>query len=260
MRKVIKIMQIEYRQTKSFIEELQELRKDVDLYLFHRRWQGMLEGKQPWEDKLLTSATRFYVHAVVQWRRVVKRTVDLFVSTLAVSLSSPLMALIAVAIKLSSPGPVLFKQVRVGQRGKTFTMYKFRSMRRDAEVKSGPVWAKENDPRITSFGWFLRKTHLDELPQFFNVIKGEMSLVGPRPERPHFVHELRKAIPHYDRRLCVKPGITGLAQLRQGYDETIEDVKRKLRYDTLYIRKMCPILDFKVLSMTFGAVIFGTGH
>ena len=125
---------------------------------------------------------------------------------------------------------------------------------------TGPIWASSRDARITRIGTFLRRAHLDELPQFFNVLRGDMSLVGPRPERPHFVKQLRKAIPHYDRRLCVKPGITGLAQIKRRYDESIADVKKKVRYDVLYIRKMCPVLDFMVLALTVKAVLMGTGR
>jgi lipopolysaccharide/colanic/teichoic acid biosynthesis glycosyltransferase len=133
-------------------------------------------------------------------------------------------------------------------------------MRQDAELATGPVWAKQDDPRITRVGSFLRKTHLDELPQFFNVLKGEMSIVGPRPERPHFVSELRKAIPHYDRRHFARPGVTGLAQVKRRYDETLKDVRNKVRYDVLYIRKMCPFLDMKLIFMTVGACLLRTGR
>ena len=139
-------------------------------------------------------------------------------------------------------------------------MYKFRSMIQNAEDTSGPVWAKADDPRITRIGKFMRKTHLDELPQLYNVLRGDMSIVGPRPERPYFVNELRKVIPHYDRRFYAKPGITGLAQIKRHYDETLSDVKKKLRYDRLYVQKMCPLLDLKVMAMTVGSVILQTGR
>jgi lipopolysaccharide/colanic/teichoic acid biosynthesis glycosyltransferase len=167
---------------------------------------------------------------------------------------------VALAVKLDSAGPIIYSQTRVGLRGKHFKIYKFRTMRQDAELLTGPVWARQNDARITRIGNFLRKTHLDELPQFFNVIKGEMSLVGPRPERPHFVSELRTAIPHYDRRHFAKPGVTGLAQVKRSYDETIADVRKKVRYDVLYIKKMCPLLDIKVIFMTLGECILRTGR
>ena len=249
---------MEYQETKTFAQELQEIKKDIELYLFHRRYQRMAEGKFSWEDRLWTFFTKTYVRAIVHWRQIAKRSIDIAVAIIGLIVSFPLAVLIMAAIKLDSPGPIFLRQSRVGFKGKTFSMIKFRSMRHDAEVHTGPVWAKESDPRVTRVGNFIRKTHLDEIPQLLNVLKGEMSLVGPRPERPHFVHEFRQVIPHYDRRLCVKPGITGLAQVRQGYDETLEDVKRKLKYDTLYIRNMCPLLDLKVLSMTLIAVALGT--
>ncbi len=248
---------------------IDELKNEFQLYLMYRKYQKMRAGEIPWEERFLSifaksalkrSVATISSRAVSSWRRVVKRSLDLTVSLIGIALSSPLMVLIAIGIKLDSRGPVFFKQARVGMKGKIFNMYKFRTMYRDAEVKTGPVWAKENDPRITRIGLFLRKTHLDELPQFFNVLRGEMSLVGPRPERPYFVQEFRKIIPHYDRRLYAKPGITGLAQIKRRYDETIGDVKKKVRYDVLYIRKMCPVLDMMVLAMTFRSVILGTGR
>ncbi len=240
---------------KTFSEFVQEMKEEVSFFLFHRRYQKTMEGKTPWEEILWINATKFRTELIVHWRSLVKRSIDFTVATFGLIVSAPVMALAAIAIKLSSPGPVLFGQVRVGKKGKPFMMFKFRTMRSDAELLTGPVWATEHDPRITRIGMFLRKTHLDELPQLINVFKGEMSLVGPRPERPYFVREFRKVISHYDRRLCVKPGITGLAQVRQGYDRTIEDVKRKAKYDFLYIEKMCPLLDMKVIAMTVGAVI-----
>jgi lipopolysaccharide/colanic/teichoic acid biosynthesis glycosyltransferase len=133
-------------------------------------------------------------------------------------------------------------------------------MYQDAESRTGPVWATSNDPRITSVGKFLRKTRLDEIPQFFDVVRGEMSLVGPRPERPHFVEMLSKEIPLYKRRLSVKPGITGWAQIKQGYDTSIEDVKSKVRYDLFYIENMSFRMDIKILLMTFYVIITGKGN
>ncbi len=250
----------------SFAEEL---KSEFQLYLLYRRYQKMRSGEIPWEERFLSAFAKSSLRRslktlsyriVISWRRMVKRALDLTVSITGITVSAPVMVLIALAIKLDSRGPVFFKQARVGMKGKIFNMYKFRTMCQDAEAKTGPVWAKENDSRITKIGLFLRKTHLDELPQFFNVLTGEMSLVGPRPERPYFVQEFRKIIPHYDRRLATKPGVTGLAQIKRRYDETIEDVKKKVRYDVLYIRKMCPVLDIMVLAMTFKSVVLGTGR
>ncbi len=244
----------------SLKSSMREFKVSFERDLVLRRYQKWMQGEVPVEDKLVDAYAKVRTQFVISWRHGIKRVLDLVVSSIGTLLCAPLMLVIAIAIKLESKGPVLYKQIRVGKRGKCFNMYKFRSMRQDAEVSTGPVWAKENDPRITRMGNFLRKTHLDELPQFFNVLRGEMSIVGPRPERPHFVGEFRKVIPHYDRRLCAKPGVTGLAQVKRRYDETLADVKKKLRYDVLYTEKMCPILDVKVIFATVGTVIFGTGR
>ena len=256
----------ETRENESMIDELKQ---NARLFMMFRRYQKMRTGELLWEDRFLSTFEKsslskslkvLRVRLVLSWRSIVKRSLDIFVSIAGMVVAFPVMASIAVAVKITSRGPVFFKQTRVGMRGKIFNMYKFRTMTQDAEAKSGPVWAKANDPRVTPIGAFLRKTHLDELPQFINVLRGEMSLVGPRPERPYFVQEFRKVIPHYDRRLFAKPGITGLAQIKRRYDETIHDVKKKVRYDVLYIRKMCPVLDMMVLAMTVKAVVLGTGR
>jgi len=153
-------------------------------------------------------------------------------------------------VRLSSGGPALFRQQRIGQDGVPFTLYKFRSMYRDAEAVSGAVWAKKDDPRITPVGKWLRRLRLDELPQLFNVLKGDMSIVGPRPERPEFVAELEKRIPFYRQRHCVKPGITGWAQINHKYGDTIEDTIAKLEYDLYYIKNLAPALDALIMLRT----------
>lgn len=237
-----------------------DFKKDLDFYFWQRKYQKAMEGSVPIEEKVLLSLTKISTVFILSWRGLVKRAADIVLSAIGVIVTFPVMALIGIAIKMDSRGPMIFKQARVGMRGKTFSMLKFRTMCQDAEALTGPVWAKERDPRVTRVGHFIRKFHLDELPQLVNVLKGEMSLVGPRPERPYFVSEFRKIIAHYDRRLCVKPGITGLAQLKRGYDETIEDVKKKLRYDLLYVQKVCPLLDVKLLAMTVGSVLLRTGR
>ena len=183
--------------------------------------------------------------------QALKGTFDVLAACVLLVLTVPILLILAVLVKLTSRGSVLFYQVRVGKDGRLFRMYKLRSMYSDSERETGPVWAAEADPRITPVGRFLRKTHLDELPQLLNVIKGEMSLVGPRPERPPFVEELCRRLPAYRRRLCVKPGITGLAQVRHQYDQSFEDVRKKLAYDLLYIRRMCWMVDLGIMLRTF---------
>lgn len=177
-----------------------------------------------------------YIHPVTAQA---KRAMDILGALTGIILTLPLWPLIALAIKWESPGPVFFRQQRVGRIYpdyiEFFYMIKFRSMRQDAETKTGAVWATKNDPRVTRVGNFLRKTRLDELPQFINVLQGDMSLIGPRPERPHFCHKLEAAIPFYvERTYGIAPGITGLAQVSQGYDETLDDVRSKLAYDLAY--------------------------
>ncbi|MFA6468663.1 MAG: sugar transferase [Bacteroidota bacterium] len=199
-------------------------------------------------------------HIMQPWEESAKRLTDIIVSLLILTFSSPIWIFAAIAIRINSPGPLVYSQERVGKNGKLFRMHKFRSMYQDAESRTGPVWATTNDPRITSVGKFLRKTRLDEIPQFYDVLRGYMSLVGPRPERPHFVELLSKEIPLYKRRLTVKPGITGWAQIKQGYDTSIDDVKSKVRYDLFYIENMSFRMDIKILLMTFYVMIAGKGN
>jgi exopolysaccharide biosynthesis polyprenyl glycosylphosphotransferase len=194
------------------------------------------------------------------WEQSMKRLTDICASLIVLFFSSPLWVLISIAIKMDTPGPVVYSQERVGKDGKIFKMHKFRSMRSDAEKESGPVWAPQNDNRVTKIGRFLRNSRLDEIPQFINVLDGDMSLVGPRPERPFFVEKLSKQIPLYLRRLKVRPGITGWAQIKQGYDRTIEDVKSKVRYDLFYIENMSFRMDIKIILYTFYVMLMGKGH
>ncbi|MBI3679634.1 MAG: sugar transferase [Acidobacteria bacterium] len=171
----------------------------------------------------------------------------------------PVMLLTAIAVRLSSPGPILFRQTRTGRNSSLFTLYKFRSMYSDAEDRTGAVWAKENDPRITPLGRFLRRFRLDELPQLFNVLKSEMSIVGPRPERPEFVKMLCEQVPFYSQRLSVRPGITGWAQINYRYGNTVEDTVVKLEYDLYYIRNLSPQLDFFIMFHTLKIVLLSRG-
>lgn len=186
--------------------------------------------------------------------RTFKGILDRSIAFVGLILLAPLMALISSAIKLDSSGPVLFTQERVGKNGKVFKLFKFRSMVKDAETHSGPVWASPDDPRVTRLGRFLRKTRLDELPQLINVLKGEMSLVGPRPERPHFVSQLQERIPFYNQRHTVNPGVTGWAQTRYQYGASEEDALEKLQYDLYYIKNMSFFLDSLILLDTIRVV------
>jgi lipopolysaccharide/colanic/teichoic acid biosynthesis glycosyltransferase len=193
------------------------------------------------------------------WRLILKRDVDIILAALAILATSPVLLVVALAVKLDSKGPVIYAQERLGRFGEPFKILKFRTMRVDAEA-SGPMWSTgDQDPRMTRLGGFLRKSHLDELPQLFNVLVGHMSLVGPRPERPCFVGDLNRFVPGYDQRLLIKPGITGLAQVHYHYDQSIADVKRKLRFDLLYIRRMCLALDVRILFWTMFVVATGRG-
>jgi exopolysaccharide biosynthesis polyprenyl glycosylphosphotransferase len=192
------------------------------------------------------------------WEKKAKRLLDVVVSLVVLIAIAPVCALVAVLIKLDSKGPVLFTQKRVGKDGKIFTMGKFRSMVENAEQHSGPVWAEKDDPRITRMGRIIRRLKIDEVPQLFNVLRGDMSLVGPRPERPFFVESLEREIPLYRRRLRVAPGLTGWAQTKQGYDTSIDDVKEKLKYDLYYIENMSLRMDAKILLRTLFVALRGT--
>ncbi len=183
---------------------------------------------------------------------LMKRFVDILVSSITLLVTLPISVITAIIIKIESKGSVFFTQQRVGKDGKVFSLYKFRSMVLDAEAITGPTLAKENDPRVTRFGRYIRKTRIDEIPQLINVLKGDMSLVGPRPERPYFVEKFKKQIPGYVQRLQVRPGITGLAQVRSKYDISAKD---KLRYDLLYVRKHSLGLDLEIILRTLWTVL-----
>jgi len=190
-----------------------------------------------------------------------KRNGELAVAAVLLVLTAPLAGLLALAVRLSGPGPVLYRQTRVGLRGSTFELLKWRTMRADAEAASGPVWASaDNDPRVTRVGRFFRKTRLDELPQLWNVLRGDMSFVGPRPERPHFVEKLRRVIPYYEERHEVRPGITGWAQVKFPYGSTLEDAEEKLEYDLYYVKNMSLLLDVAIVLETFKVVLLGRGR
>ena len=186
------------------------------------------------------------------FRNYIKRIVDFSFSTIVLILTLPVLVVLPFFIKLNSKGPVLFKQTRLGKGEKLFTLYKFRTMIDDAEKDTGPVWSQEGDFRITRLGAFMRKTRLDEIPQLFNVLRGDMSFIGPRPERPFFVDSLKKQIPYYSERHCVKPGITGWAQVNgyRGQTETREKMALRIEHDLWYIQNWSLWLDLKILLMT----------
>lgn len=216
--------------------------------------------------KILVSDLRpswlIFSDGFVKTRRaiIIKRAIDVMLSLAGVLVTSPLIAVTALAVKLESPGPVLFRQTRLGQYGRPFTIYKFRSMRADAEKHTGAVWAQKDDPRVTRIGRFLRRTRLDELPQLYNVLIGEMSFIGPRPERPEFIEELEGRVPLYRARLSVKPGVTGWAQVRYSYGASVEDTVEKLQYDLYYIKNLSLFLDILILISTIQVVLFGRGR
>jgi len=190
---------------------------------------------------------------------VIKRWSDILLASIALILSAPFMAGSALALRFSSPGPILYSQQRVGKDGVPFTIYKFRSMRVDAEALTGAVWSQENDPRVTPVGRFLRRTRLDELPQLWNVLKGDMSFVGPRPERPEFVAGLTRQVPFYGQRHVVRPGLTGWAQVRHRYGSSVDDAQEKLQYDLFYIKHLSMPFDIFIILETVKTVLVRSG-
>ena len=245
------------------------LQLPIDL-LLHYRMRGVLiedssalyqklTGKVPVESinpSSLIFTDGFSQSAV---RKTLGRVVGFFVALVGSVILGPLMLLVAICIKLESKGPALYRQVRVGKNGKDFEVFKFRSMRQDAEAASGPVWASASDPRVTKVGRLLRKLRFDELPQLINVLRGDMAFVGPRPERPHFVKQLKEQIPFYDLRHSVRPGITGWAQVSMHYGATVEDSLEKLEYDLFYIKNNSFSFDGLILFQTIKIMLFGRG-
>lgn len=246
-----------------------------------------------WISQLQLDLPRENIHCISLRTRIAKRTLDIVFATTLLILLSPVMVLTAIAVKLTSPGSAIFSQRRVGlnlrkkhsdrrqdeselpepidscrrknrdrrqefKYGREFTLYKFRTMRTDAE-KNGAQFAQKNDPRVTTIGRIMRKTRLDELPQLWNVLKGEMSMVGPRPERPEFIKNLSQEIPNYIYRLGLKPGLTGLAQIENGYDNNLESFERKVAYDLMYLQNCCFWNDLKILFRTIRVVLTGSG-
>jgi sugar transferase (PEP-CTERM system associated) len=191
-------------------------------------------------------------------QQLFRRLLSFAVSFVALVICLPIIPLIILAVRLSSPGPIFFSQTRVGQRGRSFTVFKFRTMRNNAEAQ-GAVWATKDDPRVTSIGRFMRKTRLDEIPQLWNVLRGDMAFVGPRPERPEFVQWLSQEIPFYDLRHMIRPGITGWAQVRYRYGASLEETKRKLEYDLYYVKHQSIGLDLLIMFETIKTIILRRG-
>lgn len=234
---------------------------------YDRKVSVPVNNKQDFYQELQISAKKHakYLKEVETMKSVdlpkyylfIKRFIDIIFGIFGLIVSSPIILVVSILIKLDSRGPVFFSQERVGKKGKIFKIYKFRTMVVNAEEKTGPVWATGDDPRVTYIGKGLRKSKIDEIPQFINLIKGDMSLVGPRPERPCFVNEFKKYIPGYERRLDVLPGITGLAQLRNGYDKDASGLIRKLRFEITYIKKMSLKMDIKLIIDTIVYAVKG---
>jgi len=233
----------------------QEGMRIFDSLDFGENETGMVDLENLYPARFIFSRTAGYS----RWSREAKRLMDILVSGIALLLLSPILLLTAVAIKLDSKGPVLYSQSRVGLMGEPYKIYKFRSMRTDAEANGIAVWAGENDPRITRVGKFVRATRLDELPQIWNILKGEMSLVGPRPERPLFVAQLAEAMPYYHERHRVKPGLTGWAQINYRYGASKDDSRMKLRYDLYYAKNFSVFLDIIILMKTIRVVLWPDG-
>ena len=231
-------------EVKSYFDYMQEQDYKIDVELINNEW--LLYG---YGFKIL--------HSPIQNR--IKRAFDISMAIVIGVLTLPIMLVAAIIVKLESPGPIIYSQERVGEHNVEFKVHKFRSMRNDAE-KDGAKWAVKNDPRVTKFGGFMRKTRIDELPQLLNVLKGEMSFIGPRPERMVFIKDLEKVIPYYNLRHLVKPGLTGWAQVMYPYGASVEDAKRKLEYDLYYIKHYSVSLDIAIMFMTLKTVVFGKGR
>lgn len=245
-KEVEKILRIKLRNTHvmGYLDYMLEVEKKIEVSYINEEWLLNAYGFEILRSK---------------FQNKVKRVFDIGMSIIIGLMTFPVMIIAAIIVRLESPGPIIYSQARVGENEKEFLVYKFRSMRQDAE-KDGAKWAQKNDPRVTKFGNFMRKTRIDELPQLLNVIKGDMSFIGPRPERMVFIKELEKQIPYYGLRHMVKPGLTGWAQVMYPYGATVEDAKNKLEYDLYYIKCYSLYLDIIILFKTLKTVVFGKGR
>lgn len=245
-----------------FAEEKNGLNPSTAIFSSQKTYDTSTRGRVP-EPSTLALMGSGFIAALVRFARrrfdEFKRVFDVCVAMIGLSAASPLLLAAAFLVKATSSGPIIFRQTRVGKNGKTFELFKLRTMVQDAEKNTGPVWASVNDPRVTPIGGFLRKSHIDELPQLINVLQGHMSLIGPRPERPEFVSRLSREISDYQKRLAVRPGITGLSQVKHSYDATLRDVRKKIKLDLLYIKRMCFLTDMRILFNTIAVVVTGKG-
>ncbi|HPG72873.1 MAG TPA: sugar transferase [Bacteroidales bacterium] len=252
---VIALESREHCTIKNIINQLVGLKVEVkvlpDMY-------DILIGKVRMTAILGVPLVQIHHNLMPVWQQHAKRLIDVFFSCIALIILSPLYLFISIGVKLSSPGPVFYSHERIGRKGKPFTIYKFRSMVQDAEI-NGPKLSNKSDNRVTNFGRFMRKTRLDELPQFFNVLKGDMSLVGPRPERQFFIDQIVLIAPHYRHLLNVRPGITSWGQVKYGYAENVNQMVERLKYDIIYIENMSLFVDFKIMIYTVKIIFQGKG-
>ena len=235
---------------------------NVALVASQTHYDTSARGRAPEPSTMILMGTGFMAAFVRFARRrfaEFKRGFDIVVSILGLIVSLPVLLVAMALVKMTSPGSACYLQKRVGKDGLVFDMLKLRTMDEDAEKDTGPVWAAQNDPRVTPVGRFLRRSRIDEIPQLVNVLAGHMSVIGPRPERPEFVDNLTGKIGDYNKRLDVRPGITGLAQIRQDYDTNLRDVRRKVKFDLLYIKRMCFLTDLRIILSTFVVVLIGKG-
>ena len=249
------------KQVKNYSEIVMELKLKGCIVNDYLSFLEMEEGKVDVEkiDALWILMSEGFVSFNTDLQKHIKRLFDLSLALVIGILTLPIMLIAAILVKIESPGPIIYSQARIGENQKEFFVHKFRSMRNDAE-KNGAKWAVENDPRVTKFGNFMRKTRIDELPQIWNVLKGEMSFIGPRPERQVFIKEIEKVVPYYNVRHFIKPGLTGWAQVMYPYGASIEDAKCKLEYDLYYLKHQDFILDIIIMFKTLHIVVFGKGR
>ncbi len=252
---IIAIESTEHKNLGSIISQLEGLNVRIkiipDIY-------DMLSGSVKMTSIFGVPLVEINTEIMPSWQFFLKRLLDFSASIIAIILLAPVFLVLAILVKLSSPGPIIYRQERMGQHNEPFHIFKFRSMRMNAE-NNGPQLARIDDPRITPIGRFMRKLRLDELPQFFNVLRGEMSLVGPRPERKYYIEQIMKVAPHYRHLQKVKPGITSWGQVKYGYAENVDQMVQRLKYDILYIENMSLAIDFKILAYTILTIIRGEG-